>query len=94
MNKSDLKTGMLLELSNGQLSIVLLDTPNGDWCAGNKNFSGTGYFKLDYLTEDLKVSLSHHTTKEVVVTKVYLPSYSNTFLSFNIHDYSLYWERK
>ena len=51
MKKSDLKTGMVVELRNGTKSMVLLDTPcgdvfvnDGDWCNADSCNSGLKCF--------------------------------------------------
>lgn len=52
MNKTDLKTGMIVTLRNGNKRVVVKDTPFGD---GITNFNGKNIWKrLDAYTNDLR----------------------------------------
>ena len=95
MQKSDLKTGMLLEFSNGNFGIVLKDTEKGDVIASERAMSERIWGELSSFNEDL----TYHSTKASYfdIVKVYSCSKATCeMLSFE-NPYmlrTLIWERK
>jgi hypothetical protein len=67
MKKSDLKTGMVIETSKGERSLVLLGTTAGDIIAGCGNIRNKAtWFPFESLTDDLK-----HAYTGTKIIKVY-----------------------
>lgn len=65
MNKSELKTGMVVELVNGERYQVMLNTPHGDILQGVRYNTKVSYFMdLNYYNEDL--NLDRNTEYSVV----------------------------
>jgi hypothetical protein len=89
--KSDLKTGMILELNSGDIVMVLLNTNNGDIV------SGDNWFPLKDYTDD--TLFNPNNTNSYSVKSVYQPR-SNKYHSLKLfnpehkHDYEVVWERK
>ncbi len=82
MRKSDLKTGMWVELRNGNSHIVLLDTPNeGDVLGGN------GWNRFSSYSRDL-TNRSYKTLDIVKVFEVHPTD------AFSGEDKKLIWERE
>lgn len=87
MTKSDLKTGMILELRNGEKAMVLIGTEHGDI------FSGENWGSLNNTFRD---DLSSVYSKPGDVIKIYQPITNMYYLNklFNLIDTKLIWERK
>jgi hypothetical protein len=96
MKKSELKTGMWLEVEQKftnvtliNMGMVLLDTENGDIIVGET------WMPLDSLNEDLEYENCH-----VKITKIYQPSNNIDYLrkespfNFKFRENELVWERK
>ena len=96
MKKSDLKTGMVVELANGRRGLVVVNNCYGEdgIIYSNDNWSG-----LDAYDEDLTWNFVGPDS-QLDVVKVYKPSTPNNFLNFKtLKDHlfgtmKLIWERK
>lgn len=64
MKKKDLKTGMLIELVNGEIGMVMLDTPRGDLIVGDGN-QKRFWCTFDSINDDLFIE------KYPTIVKVY-----------------------
>ena len=87
MKKSDLKTGMILKFSNGELGMVLLGTADGDI------ISGETWFPLENHTDE---ELFGHSDIYGLVVTVYQPKAPRDYLSGGIelnNEYRVLWER-
>lgn len=91
MKKSDLKTGMLVEAANGNLSLVMLGTPQGDVLVGDGKTFSRSWCPLSAVNVDLTRSSS-----EDDIVRVYSFSNNRDGASFNqkCEDRELLWERK
>lgn len=90
MKKSDLKTGMVVELRNGKKGMVLLDTKDGDIISGEYYGRLLSYFRED-LTSDISIDYD--------IIKIYQPeaiSYYLYYYNNHIHfsNRNCIWERK
>lgn len=86
MKKSDLKTGMVVELKDGDKMVVLLNTINGDLFKSiNK---GTAWDTLRYYDEDLK----NNQNLGLDVMKVY--RYMHEYRYLGNEKLELIWERE
>ena len=87
-SKKDLKTGMILQFENGDQSMVLLGTQNGDIFSGSKNWG-----KVSDFSEHFNCIYSMND-----VCKVYQPTYNMSFLSEGVRASDdtcvIVWERK
>ena len=91
--KADLKTGMIIEFMNGEISQVLLNTPNGDIVTGDN------WFPLkSYTDEDLFELMD---MDGVRVKFVYLPVHNKGFSlkeaklnNLSQCEYEVVWKRK
>jgi len=81
MKKSDLKTGMLVEVDYSELGLVMLDTVDGDVLAGDGTDANRNWKPLDVLDMDS-------------VTKVYRYSCNRSGAEINRRGRSLLYERK
>jgi hypothetical protein len=84
--KSDLKTGMILECRNGEITTVLLGTENGDIVAGDT------WGSIDSIDEDFKNIYD----ESYDVVKIYQPVANIYYLKtewLDSKDYRLLWER-
>jgi len=63
MNRDELKSGMVVELYNGEFGVVLLDTQKGDII---RNLSGINIFLNSY-----KINLLNHINYEFSIIRIY-----------------------
>lgn len=83
MKRSELKTGMIIEDSNGQKGMVLLNTANGDIV------SGETWCPLDSLCKDLtQINYDGHT-----INAVYQPDSNMSYGYENWGRGALLWRR-
>lgn len=80
MKKADLKTGMILELDDGEKAMVLLDTDQGDIA------SGQTWFPLTSLDNDLYDSCNR-------VMRIYQPESNREYAQKNWVQARLIWTR-
>jgi hypothetical protein len=91
MEKSDLRTGMLCILRNGEKSLVMLNTSNGDILAGSDGEEGQCWFPLDGLNDDL-TKASGQSKYDVMF--IYDYHANDMKASFSTSKRILLWERK
>lgn len=88
MNKSQLKTGMVVQLRDGQRARVLLGTGNsGDI------ISGDTWFPIDSMSKDMRYGRSND-YPESDVMKVYQPQNNGAHSNINSPNMDLIWERE
>lgn len=88
MTKEELKTGIILELMDGRIAMVLLGTQNGDIVSGDAWFPLGDYSNDEMFGKEIK---------SVSVKKVYQPKSNFDYLSeksLNVSSANLIWERK
>lgn len=83
MTKSDLKTGMVVEIRRGKTALVLLDTQNGDVVSGPNLWGSLKDYNKNFENK--------YGDKEYDIVKVYQPQNNNSYYSFE--DLTLIWER-
>ena len=86
MKKSDLKTGMVVELLNGNKYVVMIDTCMGDFPEILLDLDEHGYIGMEVLNNDMKCE----SDCAFSVKKVYAP-FSPSCLIEGI-GYDLLWE--
>ena len=86
MNKSDLKTGMLVETRDGEIMRVLKNTSAGDVMVALYG----SWTDLNSFGDDFK----HKQVSSVDIMKVFSTIYANMLSSYTTSDYKLLWERK
>lgn len=91
MEKSDLKTGYVIETRAKQRGVVMLGTTNGDIIAGNRE--ETDFEKIWYPLDSYEDDLTHGSNEDYDIVKVY--EFSSNQTGASIKDVgSLIWERK
>jgi hypothetical protein len=85
MKKSDLKTGMWVELRNGKSAMVLMSTNNGDILSGPK-----AWFPIDALNDDL----TYEGIKDSDIIRIYQPMSNRVYFGGMLEEMNLLWERK
>ena len=88
--KSDLKSGMLVELRNGRYYTVVMDYETEHHGTGAMFGKGGGFIHIDIYNNDLTNNL----LGEFDIVKVYKPKCDGDVLSDDIHDFNLIWERE
>jgi len=91
MKKSELKSGMLVETVEGELGLVLLNTPNGDVIAGNGESISRTWFPLNMIDED---TLEYKTSPSANIIRVYGYKDNSNSASISIKGRVLLWEKK
>jgi hypothetical protein len=99
MQKSDLKTGMLLKTRGGRVGLVMLGTSKGDVIVGNGNGgdipdSQQTWCPLKAYKDDLTYDLTYPGVTDSDVVKVYEFSNNIDGASFKTESRNLLWERK
>jgi hypothetical protein len=88
MKKSDLKTGMWVELRNGRKGMVLLNTNDGDIVSSTE----TWFPISDHWKEDFSSSISRNYDTEIV--KIYQPRNNMGYFNHKVAEMTLVWERE
>lgn len=88
MEKTDLRTGMLVEHRNGDTGIVLFNTLRGDIVGGFGGNEEHTWYPLSNTTDDLKNTCN----SEYDIVKIYVPSSNMHAGSSNKKDYDLVWD--
>jgi len=83
MNKSDLKTGMVIELNDGMKFLVLLNTPLGNIAVSKEAWMAS----LDGFNHKLIYVRPH-------IVRVYKPTHGFQMAFDNWNDMELIWERE
>lgn len=89
MTRSELRTGMWVKHRNGEMSIVLKDTQNGDILAGQV------WYPIDSIKEDL---MSEYSMREFDIIEVYQPESNRAYVlkenAFDTDGKELIWQRQ
>jgi hypothetical protein len=86
--KSDLKTGMWVELRNGEKSLVFLNTKHGDIFSSNDTWGSLGGYSEDLTLKDEEIDDIQYD-----IVKVYQPTCNRDYYNFDSHS-KVVWERK
>ena len=90
MKKSELQTGMVVEVRNGSKLLVLRGKLTSQSIDEDLLFIGQGYY---FITDKIKEDLIFEDTKGCDIVKVYIPK-NFTALPDKLDDLDLIWERK
>lgn len=91
MKKSDLKTGMVVEIEDGEKGKVLLNTERGDIVGAVNNGDKETWFPLNRFNEDL-IEKDNYCGRRIM--KVYAMELGNLFAASIKKHGVLIWERK